>query len=189
MVQSTQEEGVDLDIITDSQQTPIPTQPSTSKPQKKQSRRKQRKDIEVSQSSASTEPMTQKETNEEVLALETTKTTQALEIANLKSRVKNLEKKASKRTHKFKRLYKVGTTRRVESSNDANLGAQDASKYGRKIADLNADVEVTLGDETQEMDNDNLMFDTSVLEEQEIEFEKVVEEIIVSVVATTKSIP
>ncbi|GKA22881.1 hypothetical protein Tco_0708843 [Tanacetum coccineum] len=183
--------------------------------------RKQRKDIEVSQSSASTKPMTEKETNKEsvpthsfdpsqsgedrmklhelmdlctklsdrVLALESIKTTQALEIASLKRRVKNLEKKASKRTHKFKRLYKVGTTRRVESSNDANLGAQDASKYGRKIADLNADVEVTLGDETQEMDDDNLMFDTSVLEEQEIEFEKVVEEIIVSVVATTKSIP
>ncbi|GJT14550.1 hypothetical protein Tco_0861592 [Tanacetum coccineum] len=65
MVQANQEEGVDLDIPTDSQQTPITTQPSTSKPQKKQSRRKQRKDIEVSQSSASTEPMTEKETNEE----------------------------------------------------------------------------------------------------------------------------
>ncbi|GJT19592.1 hypothetical protein Tco_0878298 [Tanacetum coccineum] len=155
MVQANQEEGVDSDIPTDSQQTPITTQPSTSKPQKKQSRRKQRKDIEVSQSSASTEPMTEKETNEEsvpkhsydpsqsgedrmqlhelmnlctklsdrVLALETTKTTQALEIASLKSRVKKLEKKASKRTHKFKRLYRVGTTRRVESSNDEGLGA------------------------------------------------------------------
>ncbi|GJW32731.1 putative ribonuclease H-like domain-containing protein [Tanacetum coccineum] len=53
-----------------------------------------------------------------VLALETIKTTQALEIASLKSRVKQLEKKASKRTHKFKRLYRVGSTRRVESSND-----------------------------------------------------------------------
>ncbi|GJT52657.1 hypothetical protein Tco_0978814 [Tanacetum coccineum] len=130
--------------------TPITTQPSTSKPQKKQSRRKQRKDIEVSQSSASTEPITKKDTNEEsvpkhsydpsqsgedrmklhelmnlctklsdrVLALETTKTTQALEIASLKSRVKKLEKKANKRTHKFKRLYRVDTTRRVESSNN-----------------------------------------------------------------------
>ncbi|GKE34916.1 hypothetical protein Tco_1454238 [Tanacetum coccineum] len=44
---------------------PITTQPSTSKPQKKQSRQKQRKDIKVSQSSASTEPMTEKETNKE----------------------------------------------------------------------------------------------------------------------------
>ncbi|GKA32941.1 hypothetical protein Tco_0719308 [Tanacetum coccineum] len=70
--------------------------------------------------------------SDRVLALETTKTTQALEIASLKSRVKKLEKKASKRTYKFKRLYRVGTTRRVESSNDEGLGAQeDASKQGR----------------------------------------------------------
>ncbi|GJT47362.1 hypothetical protein Tco_0956077 [Tanacetum coccineum] len=39
------------------------------------------------------------------------------------------------------------------------------------------------------MSDDNLMFDTSVLEEQEIEFEKVVEEPVVSVATTTKSIP
>ncbi|GJV06478.1 hypothetical protein Tco_1344134 [Tanacetum coccineum] len=181
MVQANQEEGVDSDIPTDSQQTPITTQPSTSKPQKKQSRRKQRKDIEVSQSSASTEPMTEKETNEEsvpkhsydpsqsgedrmqlhelmnlctklsdrVLALETTKITQALEIASLKSRVKKLEKKVSKRTHKFKRLYLVGSTRRVESSNDEGLGAQeDASKQGRSVEDIDKDVEVSLVDET-----------------------------------------
>ncbi|GJS53497.1 hypothetical protein Tco_0626859 [Tanacetum coccineum] len=35
MVQATQEKGVDSDIPTNSQQTPITTQPSTSKPQKK----------------------------------------------------------------------------------------------------------------------------------------------------------
>ncbi|GKB82646.1 hypothetical protein Tco_0949541 [Tanacetum coccineum] len=44
--------------------------------------------------------------SDRVLALETTKTTQALEIASLKSRVKKLENKANKRTHKFKRLYR-----------------------------------------------------------------------------------
>ncbi|GJS21599.1 hypothetical protein Tco_0450231 [Tanacetum coccineum] len=58
-----------------------------------------------------------------------------------------------------------------------------------KITDLDADAEVTLVDETQEMNDDNLMFDTGVLEEQEIEFEKVVEEPVVSVATTTKSIP
>ncbi|GJX10486.1 hypothetical protein Tco_0200345 [Tanacetum coccineum] len=64
---------------------------------------------------------------------------------------------------------------RVESSNDASLGAQeDASKQGKKIEDLDADAEVTLVNETQEMNDDNLMFDTSVLEEQEIKFENVV---------------
>ncbi|GKA72919.1 hypothetical protein Tco_0779135 [Tanacetum coccineum] len=51
------------------------------------------------------------------------------------------------------------------------LGAQreDASKQGRKIEDIDADAEVTLVDETQEMNDDNLMFDTNVLEEQEKE--------------------
>ncbi|GJR80069.1 hypothetical protein Tco_0150854 [Tanacetum coccineum] len=39
------------------------------------------------------------------------------------------------------------------------------------------------------MNDDNLMFDTSVLEEQEIKFEKVVEEPVVSVATSTKSIP
>ncbi|GKB70178.1 hypothetical protein Tco_0931590 [Tanacetum coccineum] len=47
MVQATQDEGVDLGIPTDSQQTPITTQPSSSRPQKKQSRRKHRKKPEV----------------------------------------------------------------------------------------------------------------------------------------------
>ncbi|GJY09826.1 ribonuclease H-like domain-containing protein [Tanacetum coccineum] len=85
-----------------------------------------------------------------VLALETTKTTQALEIASLKNRVKKLEKKANKRTQNFKRLYKVGTTRRVESLNDEGLGAQkDASKHGRSIEDIDKDAEVSLVDETQ----------------------------------------
>ncbi|GJR64876.1 hypothetical protein Tco_0010941 [Tanacetum coccineum] len=49
MVQANQEEGVDSGIPTDSQQTPITTQPSSSRSQKKQSRRKQRKDTAVTQ--------------------------------------------------------------------------------------------------------------------------------------------
>ncbi|GJR60116.1 hypothetical protein Tco_1502278 [Tanacetum coccineum] len=39
------------------------------------------------------------------------------------------------------------------------------------------------------MNDDNLMFDIGVLEEQGIKFEKVVEEPVVSVATTTKSIP
>ncbi|GKE86666.1 hypothetical protein Tco_1560408, partial [Tanacetum coccineum] len=47
-----------------------------------------------------------------VLDLEKTKTTQQNKIDSLKRRVKNLEKKRSSRTHKLKRLYKVGLTAR-----------------------------------------------------------------------------
>ncbi|GJS43228.1 hypothetical protein Tco_0568271 [Tanacetum coccineum] len=66
-----------------------------------------------------------------VLALETTKTTQANEMDSLKRKVKKLEKKDKKRTYKLKRLYKVGLSARVVSFEDEGLGEEDASKQGR----------------------------------------------------------
>ncbi|GJU48088.1 hypothetical protein Tco_1217643, partial [Tanacetum coccineum] len=64
-----------------------------------------------------------------VLDLENTKTTQAQEITSLKLRVKKLEKKGGSRSHKLKRLYRVGKSARVVSSKEASLGDQeDASK-------------------------------------------------------------
>ncbi|GJV34131.1 hypothetical protein Tco_1394531 [Tanacetum coccineum] len=102
--------------------------------------------------------------SERVLDLEHTKTAQAQEITNLKLRVKKLEKKAGLRTHKFKRLYKVGVTRRVEYSDDESLGAQeDASNQGRSIEDIDKDAEVSLVDETQGRSDDAEMFDTDAL--------------------------
>ncbi|GJZ05654.1 hypothetical protein Tco_0539447 [Tanacetum coccineum] len=113
--------------------------------------------------------------SQRVIALETTKTNQALEIDSLKRRVKKLEKKKGSRTHRLRRLFKVGRSAQVVSSKDEGLGAQeDASKQGRKIADLDADAEVTLVDEAQGRNDDYLMFDTGVLDEQEVEVEKVV---------------
>ncbi|GKA43675.1 hypothetical protein Tco_0736399 [Tanacetum coccineum] len=102
--------------------------------------------------------------SERVLELEHTKTTQAQEITNLKPRVKKLEKKARLRTHKFKILYKVSVTKRVEYSDDESLGAQDdASKHGRSITDIDKDVKVSLVDETQGRSDDAEMFDTDAL--------------------------
>nr|GEV68190.1 putative ribonuclease H-like domain-containing protein [Tanacetum cinerariifolium] len=75
-----------------------------------------------------------------VLALEQTKATQATKIDSLKRMVKKIEKKQRSRTYKLKRLYKVGLTARVESSNDEDLG-EDASKQGR-ISDIDANEEV-----------------------------------------------
>nr|GFA92919.1 hypothetical protein [Tanacetum cinerariifolium] len=69
--------------------------------------------------------------NNIVLDLETTKTTQAMEIESLKRKVKKLEKKQRLRTHKLKRPYKVGLTARVESSDDNEDLVKDASKQGR----------------------------------------------------------
>ncbi|GJT90129.1 hypothetical protein Tco_1078974 [Tanacetum coccineum] len=59
--------------------------------------------------------------SERVLALETTKTNQALEIDSLKGRVKKLEKKKGSRTHRLRRLYKDGRSARVVSSEDEGL--------------------------------------------------------------------
>ncbi|GJZ02857.1 hypothetical protein Tco_0520818 [Tanacetum coccineum] len=81
---------------------------------------------------------------------------------------------------------KVGRTARIESSKDEGLGDQeDASKQGRKIADLDADAEVTLVDEAQGRIDDNLMFDTGVFDEQEVEVEKVVSIAEVTTVSAT----
>ncbi|GKB39117.1 hypothetical protein Tco_0884059, partial [Tanacetum coccineum] len=61
MVQANQEEGVDSGIPTASQQTPITIQLSTSKPQMKQSRRKQKKTTTVPHPSDSTADVPNKE--------------------------------------------------------------------------------------------------------------------------------
>ncbi|GKC09915.1 hypothetical protein Tco_1001525 [Tanacetum coccineum] len=99
-----------------------------------------------------------------VLDLEKTKTTQHNEIASLKRRVKKLEKKNRSRTHKLKRLYKVGLTDRVESSDNEESLGEDASKQGR-IDAINADEEITLVS-VQNVDEE--MFDVNVLDGEEV---------------------
>ncbi|GJY52739.1 hypothetical protein Tco_0443586 [Tanacetum coccineum] len=80
--------------------------------------------------------------SQRVLDLENTKTSQAIEITKLKEMVKKIERRNKSRTLRLKRLRKVGRSAQVVSSEDEGLGAQeDASKQGRKIADLDADVE------------------------------------------------
>ncbi|GJS43032.1 hypothetical protein Tco_0568075 [Tanacetum coccineum] len=99
-----------------------------------------------------------------VLDLEKTKTSQHNEIASLKRRVKKLEKKDRSRTHKLKRLYKVGLTDRVESSDNEESLGEDASKHGR-IDAIDADGEITLVS-VQNVDEE--MFDVNVLDGEEV---------------------
>ncbi|GKB00339.1 hypothetical protein Tco_0828332 [Tanacetum coccineum] len=152
---------------------------------KQKPRKPKRKDTKIPQSSGPTEPIVDEAANEEnvptysndpllsgkdslklndlmeictklqqrVLNLENTKTAQEQEISSLKLRVKRLEKKGGSRTHKLKRLFKVG---------------RSASKQGRKINDIDKDAEVTLVDETQGRYDDDLVFDTSVLDGEEV---------------------
>ncbi|GJX27858.1 hypothetical protein Tco_0235937 [Tanacetum coccineum] len=110
-----------------------------------------------------------------VLDLEKAKTAQDSEIASLKKRVKKLERRNKSRNPGLKSLRKVRGSARMVSSEDEGLGDQeDASKQGRKIANIDVDAEVTLIDETQERNDDNLMFDIGVLDETEVEVKKVV---------------
>nr|GEZ37136.1 hypothetical protein [Tanacetum cinerariifolium] len=64
--------------------------------------------------------------------LETANDAQTLEIIQLKARVKKLEKDNKIKSSKLRRLRKVGTSRRVESSNDI----EDVFNQGRMIADM-----------------------------------------------------
>ncbi|GKA84960.1 hypothetical protein Tco_0806614 [Tanacetum coccineum] len=103
-----------------------------------------------------------------VLDLENIKTAQAQKITSLKKRVKKLEKKRWSRTYKLKRLYKVGRSARIVSSDEASLGDQeDASKQGRKIHNIDADEDITL-----ENVHDAKMFDVNDLHGDEVFVEK-----------------
>nr|GEW32110.1 hypothetical protein [Tanacetum cinerariifolium] len=110
--------------------------------------------------------------------LETTKTAQAKKTFSLKRRVKRLEKKKRSGTHGLKRLYKVGLSARVESyAKEQSLGKEDASKQGRNIADIDANDEITLVDETakdQGRFDDQEMFDTRVLDDEKVVVKKTV---------------
>nr|GEZ16071.1 hypothetical protein [Tanacetum cinerariifolium] len=96
-----------------------------------------------------------------VFELEKTKITQHNEIASLKIKVKKLEMRNRSRTQKLKRLYKVGLTARVESSDDEESLGEDASKQGRRIDAIDADEEITLVN----VQDDAEMFDVNALDE------------------------
>ncbi|GJV16099.1 hypothetical protein Tco_1361422 [Tanacetum coccineum] len=101
-----------------------------------------------------------------VLDLEKTKIAQDNEIACLKRRVKKLEKKRSSRTHKLKRLYKVGLTARVESAGDEKDLGEDASKQGSRINAISADEYITLVNLQDDAHNE--MFDVDALNDEEV---------------------
>ncbi|GJT93286.1 putative ribonuclease H-like domain-containing protein [Tanacetum coccineum] len=191
MVQAQQEQGKGLAMPTDPQHVPTITQLSTSQPKKTQKPRKPKMNTEVPQPSGSTKHVANEAVNEEmddslVRAATTASSLEAeqdsgsgprrqdtmrdtIAQTSLKLRVKKLEKKGRSRTHKLKRLYKVGRSARVISSDEASLGDQeDASKQGRKIDDIDKDAEITLVDETQGRYGDDLMFDIGVLDDKEV---------------------
>ncbi|GJZ97957.1 hypothetical protein Tco_0670410 [Tanacetum coccineum] len=90
----------------------------------------------------------------------------------------------------LKRLRKVGMSQRVESSEDhESLGVpEDASKHGRSIEDIDSDIDVSLVDEAQERQNDDLMFDSGVLEDDVMHVEAKIKAAKPKVVTTAATI-
>ncbi|GKF53423.1 hypothetical protein Tco_0160333, partial [Tanacetum coccineum] len=76
------------------------------------------------------------------------------------------------RTHGLKRLYRVGSSRRVESSKDKGLGKDDASKQGRRINNIDNNEDITLV--TDQINADAKMFDVDTLTGDEVLAEQVV---------------
>ncbi|GJU55389.1 hypothetical protein Tco_1229103 [Tanacetum coccineum] len=181
VVQNQAEIGEGLAIPTDPHHTPTIIQPSTSQPQKKQrSRRPKRKDTEVPQPSSPTNNVADEAVYEErddsggPRRQETIGDTIAQTRSENVSKLSNdpllaKENKRGSRTHKLKRLYKVDRSARIVSSNEASLGDQeDVSKHERKIDDIDKDAEITLVDETQGSNGDDIMFDVSDLAGEEV---------------------
>nr|GEV79547.1 hypothetical protein [Tanacetum cinerariifolium] len=100
--------------------------------------------------------------------LKRTKTAQQNEIDGLERRVKKLEKKKRSRTHKLKRLYKIGlTTKVISSSDDEAVDKKDTSKQGR-IDEIDVDEDITLVNDQEMFDADKDLQGEEVVFEQEV---------------------
>nr|GEZ68574.1 hypothetical protein [Tanacetum cinerariifolium] len=80
--------------------------------------------------------------------LEFDKVAQAIEITKLKRMVKKLEKGNRVKVLKLRRLKKVGTSQRIDTSKDTVM--EDASNQRRMIDDLDKDDDVALMDDKEE---------------------------------------
>ncbi|GJV93563.1 hypothetical protein Tco_1541376 [Tanacetum coccineum] len=154
MVQATKDIGEDSAAPTDSHSKPIHTRPSSSKPQKKKSRRKQRKD------SGPIEPIPDEAINEEHVDTPSCDPPQSGEDRMQLTELMDLC------TQLQSRVLALETTKSNQASEIENLKRRVKSLEKRRNSRT---PEVALVDETQEMNDDNLMFDTGVLEEKEKE--------------------
>ncbi|GKC15826.1 hypothetical protein Tco_1012608, partial [Tanacetum coccineum] len=151
MVQAQEEMGEGSANPTDPHHTPIITQPSTSKPQKKQKPRKpKRKDTELPQSSGPTEPIADEVANEENVPTysndpllngeDSIKLKELMKLyTNLQNKVHDLE-----HTKTTQALEIESLKRRVKSLRRSKGQELTSLKDWRKILDINADEDITL---------------------------------------------
>nr|GEV60411.1 hypothetical protein [Tanacetum cinerariifolium] len=109
-------------------------------------------------------------------------TSQALEITKLKKRVKKLEKGNKVRVLKLQRLKRVGTSQRIDTSDDTKMDVE--SNQGRMIDEMDKDDAVVLMDEKEEQKKvEEAKIDESAQEDKPTEVQAVVD-----VVTTAKLI-
>nr|GEX42904.1 hypothetical protein [Tanacetum cinerariifolium] len=118
--------------------------------------------------------------------LELDKVAQAMEITKLKRRVKKLDMGNKVKVLKLRRLQKVGTTQRVETSDETVM--DDVSNQGRMIADIDADANGRTTESQAEIYKIDLDHANKVLSMQEDETEPAKVQEVVEVVTTGKLI-
>nr|GFA82980.1 hypothetical protein [Tanacetum cinerariifolium] len=123
--------------------------------------------------------------------LEFDKVAQALEITKLKRRVKKLERRNKVRVLKLRRLQRVGTSQRVETSDETVM--DDVSDQGRMTTEVDVDADVVLKDDKEVADEAKEVADVvkdvqEILSMQEDETEPAEVQEVVDVVTTAKLI-
>ncbi|GJV17633.1 hypothetical protein Tco_1362956 [Tanacetum coccineum] len=205
MVQSQEEMGEGSAMPTNPHHTPI-IQTSTSQPQKKQSRRKQRKDTKIPQSSGPTEPIANKAANEEDVP--TRSNDQHLlrvnTLGSVEDRLK-LKELMDFCTKLSDRVLDLETTKTAQAKEIASLKKimkvwviKRMHPNMEEIDDIDQDADVALINETQGRYDDAQMFDTDVFNGEEVfvveQSEKVVKEVVstaevsAAAIITTKEI-
>nr|GEX00574.1 hypothetical protein [Tanacetum cinerariifolium] len=132
------------DLPSTSQVQPTPPPSPIAQPSSPQQQPHSSQDAEISMDLLHTLMETCITLTRTVEHLEQDKIAQALEITRLKQKVKKLERRNKLKVTKLRRLKKVGTTQRVDTSDDIVM--HDVSKQGRIISSMDADVDVTLND-------------------------------------------
>nr|GEV67492.1 putative ribonuclease H-like domain-containing protein [Tanacetum cinerariifolium] len=99
--------------------------------------------------------------------LQLDKIAQALEITKFKRRVKKLERRNKVKVLKLRRLQKVGTAQRIDTSDDTVM--DDVSNQGRMIADIDDDANVVLEEAKDVADDAKDDQDTDVQENANIQ--------------------
>nr|GEU99160.1 hypothetical protein [Tanacetum cinerariifolium] len=105
-------------------------------------------------------------TTRRVEHLEYDKVAQAMEITKLKRRVKKLEKGNRFKILELRRLKKVRTSQRIDTSEDTVT--DDASNHGRMIDDLDKDDDVALMDDKEEEKKEEKAKEDKPVEVQEV---------------------